>query len=77
MAILGGMPDERHQQRLRQAAHDAHAAEARGDDAGANEAWRRYRLISDAARNPDELLAEGVALSQIGIELAASERPRA
>jgi hypothetical protein len=71
------MPDARHEQRLRKAAWDAHAAEARGDDPAANEAWRRYRLISDAARDPDELLAEGIALSQMGIELAASYRPHA
>lgn len=70
------MSDARQEQRLRQAARDAHAAEARDDDAAANEAWRRYRLIGDAARDPDELLAEGIALSQIGIELlAASARP--
>jgi hypothetical protein len=73
--MLGGMSDARHEQRLRQAARDAHAAEARGDDAAANEAWRRYRLITDAVRDPDELLAEGIALSQMGIELAASTRP--
>lgn len=73
------MPDARQEQRLRQAAHDAHAAEARGDDAAANEAWRRYRLIADAARDPDDLLAEGIALSRLGIELAAStsNRPHA
>jgi len=71
------MPDARHEQRLRQAAQDAHAAEARGDDAAANEAWRRYRLIGDAARDPDDLLAEGIALSQMGIDLAASNRPHA
>jgi hypothetical protein len=47
------------EQRLQQAARDAHAAEACGDDAAANEAWRRYRLIKDASRDPDELLAEG------------------
>jgi hypothetical protein len=29
----------------------------------AGEAWRRYRLIRDAARDPDELLAEGIALT--------------
>ena len=71
------MTDARHEQRLRQAAHDAHAAEACGNDAAANAAWRRYRLISDVARDPDELLAEGIALSQMGIELAASDRPHA
>lgn len=75
--MLGGMSEARHEQRLREAARDAHAAEACGDDAAANEAWRRYRLISDSARDPDELLAEGIALSQIGIELAASNRPQA
>ena len=64
----------RQEQRLQQAARDAHAAEARGDDAVANEAWRRYRLISDAARDPDELLAEGIALSNMAIELASADR---
>jgi len=71
------LSDTRQEQRLHQASRDAHAAEARGDDAAANEAWRRYRLITDAARDPDELLAEGIALSQMGIELAASCRPHA
>jgi hypothetical protein len=71
------LSDTRQEQRLRQAARDADAAEARGDDAAANEAWRRYRLIADAARDPDELLAEGIALSQMGIELAADNRPYA
>jgi hypothetical protein len=75
--MLGGVMDARQEQRLERAARDARAAETRGDDAAANEAWRRYRLISDAARDPDELLAEGIALSQIGIELAASNRPHA
>jgi hypothetical protein len=49
-------------------------AEAVGNDAAANEAWRRYRLISDTLRDLDELLAEGIALSQAGIELAAADR---
>jgi hypothetical protein len=61
------------EQRLQQAALDAHAAEARGDDVAANEAWRRYRLISDAIRDPDELLAEGIALSKMAIELAGAD----
>jgi len=46
-------------------------AEASGEDSVAGEAWRRYRLIRDAARDPDELLAEGIALSRRAIELAA------
>jgi hypothetical protein len=48
------------------------AAEVRGNDVAASEAWRRYRLIRDAARDPDELLAEGVALCEYAIELASS-----
>jgi hypothetical protein len=48
------------------------AAEARGDEAAVNEAWRRYRLISDAARDPDELLAEGITLSVFALELAGA-----
>jgi negative regulator of sigma E activity len=45
-------------------------AEASGEDAVAGEAWRRYRLIRDAARDPDVLLEEGIALSRSAIELA-------
>lgn len=58
--------------RLHEASSAARIAEASGDDAVAAEAWRRYRLIRDAARDPDELLAEGIALSISAIELAAS-----
>ena len=65
------MPSQ--EQRLQQAARDAHAAEARGDDAAANEAWRRYRLVQDASRDPDELIAEGIALSNMAIELAGAD----
>jgi hypothetical protein len=71
--MLGGVMDARQEQRLQQAARDAHAAEARGDDAAANEAWRRYRLIQDASRDPDELLAEGIALSNMAMELAGAD----
>jgi negative regulator of sigma E activity len=39
----------------------------------AGEEWRRYRLIRDAARDPDELLAEGIALSVQASELAAGQ----
>lgn len=60
--------------RLGDSARMARAAEARGDDAAAGEAWRCYRLIRDAARDPDELLAEGIALSEFAIGLAASAR---
>lgn len=50
----------------------ARDAEARGDDARAGEEWRQYRLIKDASRDPDELLAEGIALSLQAAELASA-----
>jgi hypothetical protein len=49
--------------RLAEAAEAAKAAEGNGDDAGAIREWRRYRLIEDAGRDPEDLLAEGIALS--------------
>jgi negative regulator of sigma E activity len=59
---------------LDEASGVARAAEASGEDEAAGEAWRRYRLIRDAARDPNELLAEGIALSLSAMELAASVR---
>jgi hypothetical protein len=61
-------------QRLDDASARAKQAEARGDDALAAREWRRYRLIEDATRDPEELLAEGIALSVRAIELAAASR---
>ncbi len=58
--------------RLAEAATHARDAEARGDDARAGDEWRRYRLIKDAARDPDDLLAEGIALSLQAIKLAST-----
>jgi len=60
-------------ERLAAAGEAARAAESRGDEPAANEAWRRYRLIEDAMRDPDELLAEGVALSRVAQRLAAED----
>ncbi len=57
------------QRRLTEAATQAHAAQDRGDHFAANEAWRRYVLIEDASRDPQELLDEGVALSKLAIDL--------
>lgn len=57
------MPGADQAQRLAEAARAAKAAEVRGDDATAAREWRHYRLIEDAARDPEELLAEGIALS--------------
>jgi negative regulator of sigma E activity len=65
------MLDPRAAKRLDEASQAARAAEASDEDAAAGEAWRRYRLIRDAARDPDELLAEGIALSRSAMELAA------
>lgn len=62
------------QQRLDEAAARAKEAEIEGDHGLANREWRRYRLIRDAARDPEELLVEGVALSVQAMELAASLR---
>jgi negative regulator of sigma E activity len=66
-----GMLDRDAAERLSETGDRASAAEARGDSAVAGEEWRRYRLIRDAARDPDELLAEGIALSVQAAELAA------
>jgi negative regulator of sigma E activity len=68
------MPNQRSSRRLEEASQVAREAEARGEDAAAGEAWRRYRLIRDSARDPDELLAEGIALSISAMELAALGR---
>jgi len=57
------------QRSLERAAADAHAAIERGDPWAANDAWRRYVLIEDAQRDPQELLDEGVALSKVAIDL--------
>lgn len=60
-----------HSSRLAAAAEAAHSAEAAGEEAAANEAWRLYRRIRDAARDPDALLLEGIALSEQARALAA------
>jgi hypothetical protein len=66
------MPGLSSEDRLTEAAARARGAEARGDDARAGEEWRRYRLIRDAARDPDDLLAEGIALSLQAADLASA-----
>ena len=65
------MLDARRSDRLSAVGNRARLAEARGDDASAAEEWRRYRLIRDGGRDPDELLAEGIALSVQAAQLAA------
>lgn len=56
--------------RLAELAAEARAAEVRGDEWAAGDAWRSYELVRDAGRDPDELLAEGIALSRMALDLA-------
>jgi hypothetical protein len=62
------------QQRLEEAGANARRAEDQGNEGLAAAEWRRYRLIKDVTRDPDELLAEGVMISRIAIELASQSR---
>ena len=64
-------PDVASETDVAQAADVARSAETTGDEAVANEAWRRYRRIRDAGRDPEQLLLEGVALSEQARALAA------
>jgi hypothetical protein len=57
-------------ERLARITAEAHAAGARGDGWAVGEAWRRYELVRDAGRDPEDLLAEGIALSAIALDLA-------
>jgi hypothetical protein len=58
--------------RLAEVAEAAKAAEGRADDALAGREWRRYRLIVDAGRDPEDLLDEGIALSVAALTLVSS-----
>jgi len=58
-------------QELERLAAAARLADERADGWEAGELWRRYELVRDGGRDPDELLAEGIALSRLAIELAA------
>ena len=49
---------------------EARQAEASSEWWVAGDVWRRYELVRDGGRDPDELLAEGIALSRVAIELA-------
>ncbi len=62
------------EQRLRDEAAAARAAESRGDAPAANEAWRRYRLVRDGGRDPQELLDEGIELGRVALRLARASR---
>lgn len=58
-------------ERAEAAAAEARAAEERGDDRDAAESWHRFRLIRDSMRDPDALLADGIALSATAFDLQA------
>lgn len=62
--------------RLKRAAVEARSAEEQGDFAATNEAWRRHRLIADTLRDPEALLAEGIALSETALALASRRKPQ-
>jgi hypothetical protein len=61
-------------QRLRDAAAAAKRAEEQGEDGLAAAEWRRFRLINDANRDPDDLLSEGIALSAMALDLSSQPR---
>ena len=65
-----GVTEEQRSLELRRLAQAAREAGERGDGWRAGELWRRYELVRDAGRDPDELLAEGVALSRVAMDLA-------
>jgi hypothetical protein len=64
-----GVTDQHRAQELGRLAAAARAAGESGDGWGAGELWRRYELVRDAGRDPDELLAEGIALSRVAMDL--------
>lgn len=70
-----GMSGVTHASRLAEAAEAARSAEAAGEESAANEAWRRYRRVRDAGRDPDALLLEGIALSVRARALATLDHP--
>ena len=76
LAYPDAVTDVERSERLTELARAASAAEARGDGWAAGEAWRRYELVRDAGRDPDELLAEGIALSTVALDLAARAEHR-
>ena len=60
------------QQRLEQAAAEAHAAQVGGIRGPRPMPGGAYVLIEDALREPQEMLDEGVALSKVAIVSAAA-----
>lgn len=69
------MTEEQRARELERLAAAACAAGEGGDGWHAGELWRRYELVRDAGRDPDELLAEGLALSRVAMDLAEQAPP--
>jgi hypothetical protein len=67
---LARVTEHERAERLTELAGAARAAEDRGEGWRASEVWRRYELVRDGGRDPDELLADGIALSVVALELA-------
>lgn len=64
------MTGEQRKVELERLAGAAREAGERGDGWRAGELWRRYELVRDAGRDPDESLAEGIELSRVAMDLA-------
>ncbi|HEU4706766.1 MAG TPA: hypothetical protein VFS64_06255 [Solirubrobacterales bacterium] len=60
------------QDRLVEISAQAKRAEEQGEDGRAAAEWRRYRLIRDSTRDPEDLLTEGVTLSAMALEMIAA-----
>lgn len=65
MTTVTRTPAKQRTERLQAAAADAKAAEARGDNDAANDAWRRYSLIANAGRPAEDLIADALALMRV------------
>ena len=64
--------DER-EARLKELGERADAALLAGDDWTANVLLRERRLVEDGGRDPEELLAEGMALARLAADLAPGD----
>jgi len=64
-------------ERLALLASRAGRAEEAGRGWEAGKLWREYELVRDGGRDPEDLLAEGIALSRMAIDLASQADPAA
>lgn len=71
------MTDAERSERLALLAARARRADEAGRGWEAGELWREYELVRDGGREPEDLLAEGLALSRMAVDLAAQAELRA